>query len=123
MNEIDNSIKFTMERSDSSLKYLDVLVYKTDVGFKTVVQTKNTDSETFLHFKSSHPRHCKENIPQNMARRVKALTDDSELVNIQMSELSSRLLKAGYPEGLVYSAVQNAKSMSTADMIQHIQHC
>ena len=116
MNEIDNSIKFTMERSDSSLKYLDVLVYKTDVGFKTVVQTKNTDSETFLHFKSSHPRHCKENIPQNMARRVKALTDDSEMVNIQMAELSSRLLKAGYPEGLVYSAVQNAKSLSTADL-------
>ena len=116
MNEIDSSINFMMERSDSSLKYLDVLVYKTVLGFKTVVQSKNTDSETFLHYASSHPRHCKDNIPFSMARRVKALTDDDALATSQMAALSSRLLKAKYPEGLVHSAVQNAMTLSTFDL-------
>ena len=62
LNETDPSIKFTMERSDTSVKYLDVLIYKTVDGFKTVVNSKDTDSGTYLNFASSHPRHCKENI-------------------------------------------------------------
>ena len=118
MNEIDTDIGFTMERSDVSLKYLDVLVYKSKTGFKTVVHTKDTDSDTFLHFDSCHPRHCKENIPFSMARRVRALTDDNEKASTQMVALSSRLSKAGYPEGLVHSAVQRAMLLSTSDLRQ-----
>ena len=118
LNEMESSIKFTMERSDSHLKYLDVLVYKSSDGFKTVVKSKDTDSGTFVHFTSSHPRHCKENIPFSMARRVKALTDDTNLAEEQMSLLSSRLRSSGYPEGLINSAVQSAMKLSTADFRQ-----
>lgn len=116
LNDMHPSIKFTMERSDTSLKYLDVLVYKGHDGFKTVVKTKDTDSGTYLPFTSSHPRHCKENIPFSMARRVKALTDDTSLARQQMSELSSSLLAGGYPEGLVNSAVTNAMGLSTVEL-------
>ena len=113
LNDMDPSIKFTMERSDVELKFLDVLVYKTNSGFKTVVKGKETDSDTFLHFASSHPRHCRENIPFNMARRVKALTDDKEMALKEMTALSSKLLNSGYPEGMVHSAVRDAMMLST----------
>ena len=116
MNAIDVNINFTIERSDTSVKFLDVLIYKTCLGFKTVVQGKETDSETFLPFTSSHPRHCRENIPFSMAKRVRALTDEDDKAWHQMSELSSRLLKAGYPVGLVHSAVQDAMALSIADL-------
>lgn len=98
------------------MKFLDVLVYKTFDGFKTVVKTKDTDSGTYLPFASSHPRHCKANIPFNMARRVKALTDDNNLALTQMSDLSSRLRAGGYPEGLIHSAVQDAMMLSTSEL-------
>ena len=118
MNRMHPSIKFTMERSDSELKYLDVLVYKTPKGIKTMVKSKDTDSGTFLPFTSSHPRHCKENIPFNMAKRVRALTDEDDMALQQMSELSARLLRAGYPEGLINSAVQGAMMLSSADLLK-----
>ena len=115
LNCMHPSIKFTMERSDSELKYLDVLVYKTTTGFKTMVKSKDTDSGTYLPFTSSHPRHCKENIPFNMAKRVRALTDDDDRAWEQMSELSSRLSRGGYPVGLINSAVQGAMMLSTEE--------
>ena len=51
-----------------------------------------------------------------MARRVRALTDDDGLALFQMSELSLKLLSAGYPEGLVHSAVQQAMGLSIIDL-------
>ena len=116
LNSMHPSIKFTMERSDSELKYLDVLVYKTPTGFKTMVKSKDTDSGTYLPFTSSHPRHCKENIPFNMAKRVRSLTDDDDKAWEQMSELSARLLRGGYPVGLINSAVQDAMRLSTTEL-------
>ena len=105
-----------MERDDCKLKYLDVVVYKTYSGFKTVVNGKDTDSGTYLPFMSAHPRHCKTNIPFNMARRVRALTDDDTLARGKMQELSTLLKAGGYPVGLIHSAVERAMSLSTLDL-------
>ena len=116
LNQINHSIQFTMESSDTELKYLDVLVYKTPEGFKTVVSSKDTDSGTVLHYTSNHPRHCRDNIPFNMARRARALTDDDVLAESKMAELTSRFLTGGYPKGMVNSAVHNAMMLSTADL-------
>ena len=116
LNNIHSSLKFTMERSEESLKYLDVIVYKTESGFQTVVSSKDTDSGTYLPFNSAHPRRCKTNIPFNMARRIRALTDDDHLVREKMDDLSARLKLGGYPEGMVKSAVQMAMGLSVSDL-------
>ena len=47
---------------------------------------------------------------------MKALTDDTSLALQRMSELSSCLLKSGYPDGLVNSAVANAMKLSTVEL-------
>ena len=119
MNVMDPSIKFTMERDDKQLKYLDVIVYKTHTGFETVVNGKDTDSGTYLPFKSAHPRKCKINIPFNMARRVRALTDSNVLAFEKMEELSSMLIAGGYPIGTIHSAVQAAMALSVSDIRNH----
>ena len=116
MNLMDLSIHFTMERSETSLKLLDVLIYKTSVGFKTVVRNKDTDSDTFLNYKSSQPRHCRDGIPFGMARRIRALTDDDGRAKEQMSLLSSKLRNAGYPEGVVNCAVASAIGLSSDEL-------
>ena len=119
LNEMHPSIKFTMEGSDTQLKYLDVLVYKTPLGFKTVVSSKDTDSGTYLHYTSSHPRHCRDNIPFSMARRVKSLTDEEYLAELKMEELAMKLSVGGYPEGLVNCAIEGAMGLSTTDLRNH----
>ena len=116
LNTMHPSLKFTIERSDTSLKFLDVVVYKTQSGFKTVVNCKDTDSGTYLPFKSAHPRNCKINIPFNMARRIRALTDDDNLMRDKMRDLSAKLEEGGYPMGVIRSAVQMAVGLSVSDL-------
>ena len=116
MNSIYPTIEFTMERSDTSLKYLDIVVYKSPTGIKTVVYNKETDSGTYLPWDSSHPHHCKKNIPFGLTRRIKTLTDDPELAWDRMLDLAVKLKGMRYPEGLVNTAMQDAMQLSTPEL-------
>ena len=116
LNSMYPSIRFTMERDDWELKYLDIVIYKKIDCIQTAVFNKETDSGTYLPFTSSHPRHCKTNIPFSMARRIKALTDDPHVAIIKLAELANKLKMCGYPEGLVHSAVERAKELTTAEL-------
>ena len=70
-------------------------------------------------FNRAHPRQCLTNIPFNMARRVRALTDDNILARKKMDELSAMLSAGGYPVGLIKSAVQAAMALSVSDLRNH----
>ena len=116
INSMHPAVGFTMERSDDRLKYLDIIVYKDREGIKTQVYNKETDSGTFLPFDSCHPHHCKINIPFNMARRVKALTDDADIAAEKMNELSLKLENCGYPTHTINTAIKSAMQLNTLDL-------
>ena len=118
MNLLHPSIEFTSECSDTSLVYLNVTVLKTKTGFKTEIFNKLTDSDTYLPFTSSHPRHCRENIPFGLARSVRALTDDNETVVLKLEELRSKLERCKYPQGLVATAIQSAMVLNKDELRQ-----
>ena len=123
LNGLNSSLKFTIDRDSNQLKYLDVLIYKTPTGFKTVVNPKDTDSGTYLPFNSAHPRHCKTNIPFNMARRIRSLTDDDFLAYEKMRELFANLRECGYPIGMINSAIQRAMTFSALDLRNNQKEC
>ena len=116
MNSLYPTIKFTLEGSSVSLKYLDIVVYKSPTGFKTVVYNKDTDSGTYLPWDSSHPHHCKENIPFALARRIKTLTDDPKLAWDRMLDLAAKLMAMSYPVGMVNTAMHDAMKLSTPEL-------
>ena len=118
MNRLHPSIEFTSECSDTRLVYLNVTVLKTKTGFKTEIFNKLTDSDTYLPFTSSHPRHCRENIPFGLARSVRALTDDNETVLLKLEELRSKLERCKYPQGLVATAIQSAMILNKDELRQ-----
>ena len=116
MNSQCPSVKYTMERDEDRLVYLDIEIYRTKDGFKTMVYSKPTDSGNYLPYRSNHPRHCRVNIPFNLARRVRMLTDDNNLCEEKLSELSARLKNSEYPLGLVNNAVSRALALSSAEL-------
>ena len=69
-----------------------------------------------MPFTSSHPRHTKTNIPFSLARSVRALTDNNETCKTKMSELTDRLVKSGYPEGLIKTAVERYINADKSDL-------
>ena len=117
MNTMHKSINFTMEQSMESLQYLDITIYKTPEGIKTKAYTKPTDSGTFLPYDSSHPHHCKINIPYNMARRTKALTDDPKIALEKMQELAAKLDQGGYPDDTINQAIYQAMQLDTQKLL------
>ena len=116
MNNVHPSIKFTSECSSTEVVYLDIRILKGMKGFKTVVYNKETDSDTFLNFNSCHPRHVKENIPFNLARRIRMLTDDDESCRDEMNSLTIKFKNALYPSGLIRTAVETAFKKDPKDL-------
>ena len=62
-NSINPYIKFTMETSDKELPSLDVLIKRNDDEIWMDIYFKPIDIRRCPQFLSSHPNHCKKNIP------------------------------------------------------------
>ena len=51
-----------MEKHESKIPFLDVLVYMEGRKLHTVIFYKKTDTHQYLNFNSCHPKHTKQNI-------------------------------------------------------------
>ena len=59
LNSAHPTIKFTSKTSRSKVSYLDLrILLQGDDTLKTSLFVKPTDSGSYLHFESAHPRHC-----------------------------------------------------------------
>ena len=68
------SIKFEAESSLVEVHFLDVTVFMdSDHKLQTDLYTKPTDSHSYLNYKSSHPRHCRDGIPYSQFLRLKRI--------------------------------------------------
>ena len=116
MNELHPMLKFTSERSFEKLIYLDIILYKTDNCIKTEIYHKETDVDTVLPYDSCHPRHILRNIPFNAARRIKTLTDDPKKVEYNFDKLRQKFIKAKYPLGIIETAIDSARKLTTSEL-------
>lgn len=117
LNELNPSIKFTMEINDNKLPFLDVLVIKEDTKISTDVYYKPTDTHQYLHFGSCHPHHTKTAIPYNLARRICTIVSDQTTRDIRLRELKSYLQKQGYPEKLIENGIEKAKNYDRQQLL------
>ena len=63
INSINSSIHFTIEYSKDQIPFLDILIKRNENGIWIDLYHKPTDTQRCLPFTSSHPNHCKLNIP------------------------------------------------------------
>ena len=112
LNNLDPNLKFTIEHDKDNIAFLDVQLNRgPDNEIITDVYYKPTDTKQYLNFKSCHPRHTKNNIPFNLARRICTIVSDNTLRNMRLAELKSYLLKQEYPLGLIKSAFEKAQAI------------
>ena len=116
MNALHPSIVFTFDGHMERLTFLNVTVIKTDYGLITEIFNKDTESDTYVPFSSCHPRSTKENIPFELAKSVRRLTDDDDTVKVKLRTLSDKLERCGYPQGLVCAAANKALSLNKYDL-------
>ena len=85
MNSVRPSIQFTMEKEQNNkLPFLDVLVTRTEQGFRSSVYCKLTFTGQYLNFNSRHPYTVKKGIVRCLQHRAKAISRDSDAYQEEM---------------------------------------
>lgn len=116
LNSLHPDIKFTIEYSQIELPFLDVLVKKTGSKIDTDIYYKPTDSQQYLIFNSCHPKHIKLSIPYSLARRLRMIISNDEIVLQRMSDLKQALLKQKYPESVIDAGFQRALNLNKSEL-------
>ena len=67
-------------------------------------------------FPSSHPNHCKRNIPFCLARRICTIAENNAEKLKNLENLESNLSKYNYPDSLIKQRLQKALSIAQKDL-------
>ena len=116
INNIHESIKFTMETSENELPFLDIRIIKRENIIITDLFCKETDTHQYLDFRSCHPSHTKRNIPFNMARRICTIVIEPHLRIKRLEELCVYLKRQKYPEPLIKAGIDQAKQIPITEL-------
>ena len=102
-NTFHSTIKFTAECSDSDVVFLDTRVKRNGRKLYTTLYTKETDTHSYLHFESSHPKHTKEKGPYGQFLRLKRNCSRPEDFKNNADAMAKDYIKRGYPTEIVKS--------------------
>ena len=116
LNSLDDSIQLTAETSCKELLFLDVMIRKDNTHRTTDIYYKPTDSFQYLPYTSSHPRHIKNNIPYNLARRICLIVEDQDIRKHRLHDLKQILLRKQYPAEIIDYSVNKALTQTTEEV-------
>lgn len=111
LNNLHEDINFTIESSKTELPFLDVMIRNIDGLVETDIFYKPTDSKLYLLFQSCHPKHIKTSIPFSLARRLRCIVSNENVLNDRFIELKSFLTRQKYPEKLITAGIEKAKAL------------
>ena len=125
LNNMHPSIKYTIESSqtindnEQSINFLDVnVIVKKNNTIETDIYYKPTNSHEYLNYNSHHPKHVKDNIPYNLAKRIIVFVSCYEKTLSRLKELKEWLLQCNYPEKVIDKGIYNAQLQGPAPL-QH----
>ena len=70
LNSLNPKLRFTINMSEESIEYLDVVVSVTGQKITTAMYSKPSDTHAYLLPTSNHPTHICKNIPNGVMKRV-----------------------------------------------------
>ena len=116
LNQVNPSLQFTMERSTTSLPFLDIMINETVTKIWMNIYKKPTDSERYVRFRSNHLRSCLRNIPFCLARCICAIAEEEEAKLRRLSELKTSLREQQYPIALIENSIKRALQVPLNDL-------
>ena len=86
------------KEQDNKLPFLDVLVTRTEQGFRSSVYCKPTFTGQYLNFNSHHPYMVKKGIVCCLQHRAKTMSSDTDAFQEEMISLRHNLHRYNYSE-------------------------
>lgn len=95
LNSIDPNIQFIFEDISNTVNFLDVqcTIEQNQINFD--IYHKPTNSFSYLHYKSCHPRHTKDNIALSLGRRIIKIVTKN--IKQRLNQLSNHLILREHP--------------------------
>ena len=121
LNNLHKHINFTIEKNTTELSFLDCLVKKKNNKIETDIFYKSTDSKTYLLFQSCHPKHIKVSIPFSLARRLKTIISEPQILEHRFKELEKLLTKQKYPITLIKGGIEKARKLDRNSLLTEIK--
>ena len=100
-----------MEKSQTRLPFLDIMINKSTTKIWMVIYSKPTDSRQYVSFMSNHPKHCLTKIPFSLARRICTIVGNEHVKEKRFKELKRVLLEQKYPKSLIEASILRAKEI------------
>ena len=119
LNELHPSINYTMEQNRSQLPFLDTLIINYRGKIQTDIFYKPTDSKQYLLYTSCHPKHTRNSIPYNLARRLKMIISEETTLNSRLNELKVFLTKRKYPLKLIEDAIEKVHCLDRSTLLRN----
>ena len=125
LNNLHPSIKYTFDKaklisSNPSQPYqvLNFLNIEVILHSKNTVETdiyyKNTNAHDYLPYNSAHPKHCKDNLPYSLAKRIIVFISNDQKVEMGLKEWKNWLKDCNYPDSVINQSFCNAKLQGPA---------
>jgi hypothetical protein len=118
LNSCVDSIKFTMESSETSVSFLDTRVKIVENRIQTDLYSKPTDSHSYLLYDSAHPQRCKDSIPYSQFLRVRRICSMEEDCRDHILTLTCHFMGRGYPMKLLEEAATEVHRLDRALLLR-----
>ena len=69
--------------------------------FETDVYYKDTNALDYFPYNCVHLKHCKDNLPYNLAKRIIAFVSNDEKVEMRLKEFRNWLKDCNYPDSAI----------------------
>ena len=84
------TLQFTHTISETELHFLDINLRISGDRIRTSIHYKATDTHSYLHYDSSHPRHCKKSLSYSQLLRLRRFcSDQADFLNKAQQEMAS----------------------------------
>lgn len=119
LNNSHHSIKFTMEKSETEIPFLDTLVYIQNEIIKTKLYIKPTDKKQYLHYNSEHVQHIKNSIPYAQALRFRRIIVDNDIFLENLEILKNKFISRSYPVKILDTALTKARKLNRTNLLNY----
>ena len=119
IQKMKSKIKFTINKSNEEVSFLDVLVTKKGETLVTSVYSKPTDSHQYLSQQSNHPNHMIRNIPKSQFLRLRRICSDTADFMNQCKKYTNYFINRGYDEGNLIKAAKEVSQQPRDEMLNN----
>ena len=118
VNNVHETIKFTVEKSKKSIDFLDTTVRTKNRELETSLFVKPTDRNNYLPFDSAHPYSYKKGLPYGQFLRIHRKCSNESDYTHHCVKKATQMRQKGYSIALLTEAYTQAMTQDRTDLLK-----